>query len=72
MDENQKRKVEAFFKGKETFKRVYLSPPTSQKNVPTGMENLDKMLEDMKISNETRSMERLDKWLASRKQAGRH
>lgn len=51
------------------FKRVNLPPPTNQKNGPQDMVELDRMLEKMKIENNTRSMERLDKWLAEHRQA---
>lgn len=68
MDIRQKRLLESFFSSDKKFERVYLQPPTSQKNVPQGMTELDRMLGNMKIEQESKSMERLDRWLAERRQ----
>lgn len=63
---DQKKIIDAFFKSDQKFQRMYLQPPTSQKNVPQGMDGLDKMLGKMKIETESKSMERLDSYLAER------
>lgn len=65
----RKKLVESFFRGDKNFKKVYLPPPTSQKDVPQEITELNKILENMKINEERRSIERLDKWLAERNQA---
>lgn len=69
MDENKRKRIASYFSGDKNFKRMNSPPPTSQKNVPQDMVEVDRMLEKMKIENDTRSMERLDRWLVERRQA---
>lgn len=49
MDKRQKELLKKFFKG--NVKRIYLPPPTSQKNVPKGMAELDKWLAERAKTN---------------------
>ncbi|XP_033218265.1 facilitated trehalose transporter Tret1-like [Belonocnema kinseyi] len=47
-------------------KSMAIMPPTSQKNIPQGMAELDCMLAKIKIDSEEKSMEKLDRYLAER------
>lgn len=52
---DQRQIINLFFSGNKAFKKVYLQPPTSQRNLPPGINELDKYLENKKVQKDSKA-----------------